>query len=217
MAVATKTENKSGFVKDFLTKHPEGNVKAVNVAWTAAGMDGAIGDTLIYTTRAEMGLNGKLRAKAKSQTAAKAKSPAKMSNAASSPGKTMFVKEYLHDNPRANADAVNKAWQSAGFEGPISRTVVDKMRAKLGLSGNLRRKVTNSKPSTSGKKPIQLRKNTTTPVAKQPRGDESIVLEGMEADIDRLIYKTMAIGDLTEIEDTFRRARRLLYKALMRN
>ena len=57
MAVATKSENKSGFVKDFLSKHPEGNVKAVNEAWTAAGMLGAIGATLIYQTRADMGLS----------------------------------------------------------------------------------------------------------------------------------------------------------------
>ena len=40
MATATKSENKSGFVRDFLTKHPEGNVKAVNEAWTGAGMTG---------------------------------------------------------------------------------------------------------------------------------------------------------------------------------
>ncbi len=40
MAVATKRENKSGFVQDFLSEHPEGNVKAVNEAWTAAGMTG---------------------------------------------------------------------------------------------------------------------------------------------------------------------------------
>ena len=59
MAVATKSANKSGFVKDFLRNHPEGNVKAVNEAWTAAGMKGTIGDTLIYQTRADMGLSGK--------------------------------------------------------------------------------------------------------------------------------------------------------------
>ena len=38
----------------------------------------------------------------------------------------------------------------------------------------------------------------------------------MEADIDRVIFKAMAIGDLTEIEDTLRQARRLLYGALTR-
>ena len=200
--VATKSESKGSFVKDFLSKHPEGNVKSVNEAWTDAGMTGTIGDTLIYQTRAEMGLSGKLRAKSNStpKTAARAKSPTKMSNAANSPGKTMFVKEFLQDNPRANVEAVNKAWAVAGFEGTISKAVVDKMRAKLGLTGNTRGNVTKSKPSTAGKKPEPLQKNTTAPVTAQPRGKQSMVLEEMEADIDRLIFKAMAVGDLTEIE-----------------
>ena len=216
MPVATKRVNKSSFIRDFLSKHPEGNVKAVNEAWTAAGMTGTIGDTLIYQTRAEMGLSGKLRAKSKTQdTQAKAESPTKMSKAKQS-RKTMFVKEYLNDHPQGNFSAVNKAWAAAGFEGTISQAVVDKVRASLGLTGNIRQNVTKSKRATAGKKPVQLRKNTTAPVGAQPRGNQSIVLEEMEADIDRLIFKAMAVGDLTEIEDTLRRARRLLYTALLR-
>ena len=53
----------------------------------------------------------------------------------------------------------------------------------------------------------------------QPRGsngDRTVVLNDLEADIDRLIFKVMAIGDLTEIEDSLRRTRRLLYGALTR-
>ena len=138
MAVATKNENKSGFVKQYLREHPEGNVKAVNEAWTAAGMKGAIGATLIYQTRADMGLSGNLRVKPKPKTAAKAKSPTKMSKAASSPGKSMFVKEFLNDHPQGNVSAVNEAWQAAGFDGTISPALVNQMRAKLGLAGNLR-------------------------------------------------------------------------------
>lgn len=61
VATATKSENKSGFVKEFLSDHPDGNVDAVNKAWAAAGMNGAIGATLIYKTRSEMGLSGNLR------------------------------------------------------------------------------------------------------------------------------------------------------------
>ena len=38
-----------------------------------------------------------------------------------------------------------------------------------------------------------------------------MILNELEADFDRLIFKAMAIGDLTQIEDTLRRARRLLY------
>ena len=219
MPVATKSANKSEFVREYLRKHPEGNVKAVNEAWTAAGMTGAIGDTLIYQTRAEMGLSGKLRAKSNSKpkTAASAKPSTKMSKVTSSPGKTMFVKEYLHDHPQGNFSAVNKAWAAAGFEGTISQAVVDKVRASLGLTGNTRGNVTESEPVTTGKKPVQQRKNTAAPVTAQPRGNRSMVLEEMEADIDRLLFKAMAMGKLTEIEDTLRRARRLLYTAMIKS
>jgi hypothetical protein len=216
--LATKSANKSDFTRDFLSKHPAGNVKAVNEAWTAAGMTGAIGDTLIYQTRADMGLSGKLKAKSQSKpkTAVAAKSPAKMSKKTSSPGKTMFVKEYLNDHPQGNFRAVNTAWSAAGFEGTISQAVVDKVRAALGLTGNTRRNVTRSMPSTTAKKPASPYKKNTAPVAAQPRGNQPIDLEEMEADIDRLIFKAMAVGDLTEIEDTLRRARRLLYTALIK-
>ena len=37
---ATATPGKTSFLKEFLNDHPEGNVKAVNEAWTAAGFDG---------------------------------------------------------------------------------------------------------------------------------------------------------------------------------
>ena len=164
MPVATKSQSKSSFVKEFLTKHPEGNVKAVNEAWTAAGMKGTIGDTLIYQTRADMGLSGKLRAKSKAGAAAKTKSATKVSKTESSPGKSMFVKEFLQDNPRGNLDAVNKAWAAAGFEGTISKAVVDKLRASLGLTGNTRRNATKSKPSTTAKKPGDPHQKTTAPV-----------------------------------------------------
>src|SRR5438874_13757094 len=54
------------------------------------------------------------------------------------PGKTMFVKEVLHDNRLANTEAVNDAWKAAGMEGSISATLVNKMRSQMGLTGNLR-------------------------------------------------------------------------------
>ncbi len=61
MATATKSENKTSFVKEFLSDNPLGNVKAVNEAWTSAGMPGTIGGTLINKLRSEMGLTGNLR------------------------------------------------------------------------------------------------------------------------------------------------------------
>ncbi len=219
MAVATKSQNKSGFIKKFLSTNPQGNVKAVNEAWAAARMKGTIGATLINKIRSEMGLSGNLRAKPKASTT-NAKSGTPKSKTATSPGKSMFVKEFLHDNPLGNLKAVNKAWQAAGFEGKISPTVVKTMRASLGLAGNLRRKKTKtSKTSTTSKKPGTPRNVTIAAVSVQPRTSNSTrtaVLNDLEVDIDRLIFKVMGIGDLTQIEDSLRQARRLLYGALTR-
>jgi hypothetical protein len=217
VATTTKNENKAGFVEEFLHDNPQGNIKAVNEAWAAAGMNGTIGATLIYKLRSEMGLSGNLRAKSKAKTAAKATSGTNMSKIAASPGKTMFVKEFLNDHPQGNVDAVNEAWQAAGFDGTISPTLINKMRASLGLSGNLRGNTKKSKTSATGKNRGELRKETTAKSSMQPRRSKNartVVLNDMEADIDRLIFKAMAIGDLTEIEDALRQVRRLLYGAL---
>jgi hypothetical protein len=214
VATAIKVENKSAFVKEFLGEHPEGNVKAVNDAWAAAGMSGTIGDTLIYKTRSEMGLSSKLRAKSNPKTAAKAKPVTNMSKIA--PGKTMFVKEFLNDHPQGNVVAANEAWKAAGFDGTIGSTLVNKMRATLGLTGNLRRYTKMSNSSTTSKKRAEPRKETTASVNDKPRDNRSTLVNDMEVDVDRLMFKAMAIGDLTEIEDTLRQLRRLLYGALTR-
>jgi hypothetical protein len=211
VATATRDQSKTSFVKAFLGDNPKGNTKAVNEAWAAAGMSGTIGSTLVNKMRSEMGLTGNLRAKSKPKIAAQAKLANKMSNTVSSPGKTMFVKEFLNDNPRGNVDAVNEAWQSAGFAGTISPTLVNKMRASLGLTGNIRGSTKKPKTTVTGKKRGRPRKETSAMVNVQPRGNRSTVLDDLEADIDRLIFKAMTIGDLTEIEDSLRRTRRLLY------
>ncbi len=214
--VATKTQGKTGFVKKFLSANPQGNVKAVNEAWKAAKMKGAIGATLINKIRSEMGLSGNLRAKSKPSTTS-TKSATPMPKTTTSPGKSMFVKEFLHDNPQGNVDAVNQAWQAAGFDGTISHTLVKTMRASLGLAGNLRGKTKKSKTSTAGKKRVTPRTEIAASVNVQPRGNSGIrtvVLNELETDIDRLIFRAMAIGNLTEFEDLLRQARRLLYGVL---
>jgi hypothetical protein len=214
VATAVKSENKSGFVKEFLNDHPDGNVKAVNDAWAAAGMNGTVGATLIYKLRSEMGLSGNLREKSKPKTAARAKSATSMSKVA--PGKTMFVKEFLNDHPQGNVAAVNEAWKAAGMNGTVGATLVNKMRASLGLTGNLREKTKKSETSATSKKRAEPPKETTAAVNEKPRDNRSTLLNDMEVDIDRLMFKAMAIGDLTEIEDTLRQLRRLLYGALTR-
>jgi hypothetical protein len=214
--IATKSQGKTDFVKEFLQNNPQAKSTAVNEAWTGAGMKGTISHTVVSEARKQLGLIGAQRGK--TRKAAKPKAASEMSKTASGPGKTMFVKEFLNDHPEGNASAVNEAWQAAGFEGTISTTLVNKMRAKLGLTGNLRAKSKTSKPSPTGKKRGRPRREITAAVngkpVEQPRGHQSTVLDDMEADIDRLIFKAMAIGDLTEIEDTLRRTRRLLYAAL---
>ena len=72
------------------------------------------------------------------------------------------------------------------------------------------------KTTPTGKKLGRPRKETTAAVDGQPRGNRTTALEGLEAEIDRLLFQVMGIGDLTEIEDSLRRARRLLYGALTR-
>ncbi len=219
MATATRDQGKTGFVTEFLRSNPQGNVQAVNEAWTKAGKDGSIGATLIQKLRSEMGLTGNLRATSKPKTAAKGKKAAKTPKTAIvTPGKTMFVKEFLNDHPEGNYIDVGEAWTAAGFEGTISRTLVDKMRALLGLTGNLRGK-TKTKTSSTGKKLGRPRQELTAVGNGQPRGrksNRSLALNELEADIDRLIFKVMGIGDLTQIEDSLRQTRRLLYGALTR-
>jgi hypothetical protein len=209
VAVATKGQSKTDFVKRFLTNNPQGNVKAVNEAWAAARMKGSIGSTLINKKRSEMGLVGNLRAK---PISAEAKSGTKTSRTTSSPGKAMFVKEFLHDNPQGNVAVVNKAWQAAGFGGTISPTVVKTMRASLGLVGNLRRNTKKSKTSNIGKKSGTPRNESAANA--DVHSDRTLILNDLEADVDRLIFRAMAICDLTEFEDLLRQARRLLYGVL---
>ena len=51
--------------------------------------------------------------------------------------KTNFVNKFLTKNPQGNFRTINEAWAAAGMTGTISKTVVDKIRARLGLTGNL--------------------------------------------------------------------------------
>jgi hypothetical protein len=51
--------------------------------------------------------------------------------------KTKFVTDFLTNNPKGTLRTINEAWTSGGMAGTISKTVVDKTRARLGLTGNL--------------------------------------------------------------------------------
>jgi hypothetical protein len=212
----TATPGKTSFVKDFLHDNPQGNTKAVNEAWQAAGFEGTISPTLVNKTRAKMNLTGNLRGISK--TRAKEKSaPNKPKTVTATPGKTSFLEEFLNDHPEGNVKAANEAWTAAGYDGTISTALVYKARASLGLTGNLSGKTKTSaegKATPTGKKLGRPRKEPTAPVTGQPQGrksNRSLALNELEADIDRLIFKVMGVGDLTEIEESLRQARRLLY------
>jgi hypothetical protein len=212
VAVATKTQGKTSFVRNFLENNPQANAKAVNEAWAAAGMKGMISHPIVSEMRKRLGLIGNQPGKTK--TPAKAKPAAKKSKPVLIPGKAMFVKEFLNDHPEGNVRAINEAWRAAGFNGAISKTVVFKVKAAMGLTGDIRANTKKTKTSAAPKTLVTPRNETTATVKVQPRVNRSTVLDDIEADIDRLLFKVMGIGNLNEIEDSLRQVRRLLYRTL---
>jgi hypothetical protein len=143
-------------------------------------------------------------------------------------GKTSFVKEVLFDNPQANPTAVNEAWTAAGMDGTISPTLVNKMRAELGLAGNLRPQPDKTKAVGSSKSATRDKKHgKKAPAKTRTSGMESTKAESfsrrmprtqalvrIETEIDRLLFQVMNLGGLTDVEDSLRESRRRLYKSM---
>lgn len=143
-------------------------------------------------------------------------------------GKTQFVQELLLRDPHANARKVREAWEEAGHEGSISQTLVNKQRSLMGLAGNIkggRPKGSGAvgvgiaaKPYTGkkrGRKPKSASLNGQHPDATRAKASgRPGQLTQLEADIDRLLFRVMDLGDLEPIEDSLRLARRQLYQAL---
>ena len=143
-------------------------------------------------------------------------------------GKTSFVKEVLFDNPQANPTAVNEAWTAAGMDGTISPTLVNKMRAELGLAGNLRPQPNKTKAVGSSTSAARDKKHGKKATAKiRTSGMESTKAESfsrrmprtqalvrIETEIDRLLFQVMNLGGLTDVEDSLRESRRRLYKSM---
>jgi len=138
----------------------------------------------------------------------------------------MFVKEVLHDNRLANTQAVNDAWKAAGMEGSISATLVNKMRSRMGLTGNLRggrRKrarataTANSETPYTGKRrgrpPKQVVSEANDSTRVKTRGRNSRLAD-LEVDLDWLLFRVVEIGSLPEVEEALRKTRRLLYAGL---
>ena len=206
---ATAAPGKTSFVKEFLQGNPQANAKAVNEAWTAAEMKGTISHPIISQVRKQLGLTGNLPGK--TRKAAKEKAASNMPRTATpTPGKTIFVKDFLNDNPDGTTKTVNEAWQAAGFEGTISPTFVNKTRVKMNLTGNLRG---NSKTAAKEKSAPRLPKTVTATPGKtsflkeflhdNPQGNVKAVNEawqaaGFDGTISTaLVYKARASLGLT--------------------
>ncbi len=139
-------------------------------------------------------------------------------------GKTSFVKELLIDNAFANTKAVNEAWSKAGMDGTISETLVNKMRSQMGLTGNLRgNRGAKAGTSAGAKQPYtgmkRGRKPKDTGTTAMGTGvstgartsKQNHQLMDLEADLDRVLYRVMSLGELSEVEHALREARRRLY------
>ena len=217
MATVTKSQGKTSFVKEFIRENPQAKAGAVNEAWQAAGMKGTISHPVISGVRKQLGLIGNLSGKTRT-------APNKPKTA-TTPGKTSFVNEFLNDHPEGNVRAVNEAWQAAGMKGTISKSVVDKTRALLGLTGNLSgkttQKATRVKAPTGkprGRKPkVTTSETRASSIEVEAPGRVSArttILLAVETEIDRLIFTVMGLGDLPEIETALRDARRKVYRAI---
>jgi hypothetical protein len=132
-------------------------------------------------------------------------------NAPRTKGKSMFVKEVLNDNPRANAGIVKEAWRAAGMSGSISAGLVNHLRSRLGFSGNLKGMKRSGSKTRRSSVFASCRARTAKPSGGRQRSSE---LMELEAEIDGLLMKVVEIGQLSEVEDSLRKARHQLYKGL---
>ncbi len=141
-------------------------------------------------------------------------------------GKTLFVKETLIDNPQATTAVVNEAWAAAGMAGTISETLVTKMRSQMGLSGNLRGKSDKESGSTTasltraGAKRRHQERQAASPSGaghvedvRGRIGTRAELLADVEADLDRLLFRVMSLGNLPSVANAIRETRRALYRA----
>jgi hypothetical protein len=136
-------------------------------------------------------------------------------------GKTAFVQEQLRKDRTANPEAINRAWAGAGHEGEISASLVGKTRQRLGLTGKRGarpgrpKKVAGATAEVSPKGARAERAAGPVALASPTNGrrHRGRVLDEIEGDIDRLIFKLKAVGGMDQIEDELRRVRRRLVRS----
>jgi len=139
----------------------------------------------------------------------------------------MFVKEELNNNPSASAEAINAAWQAAGFSGRISSSLISNVRSRMKLGGKRSRKgggragaVGHARAAApvTAKRPGRPRKqaapggNGQTPALTRGRERE---LMSLEVEIDRVLMRVVQIGALPEVENALRKVRRQICAGLV--
>lgn len=218
MSSTTERPNQSAFVRDVLERAPASNAAAVNAEWRSAGFEGSISPSLVSKLRSRLGLSGNISprgadgGRAGKTTRRPGRSPSASRSKKGGRGKTSFIKEVLYDNPRANATDVNEAWANAGMKGTISKSLVSRLRAELGLTGNLRERPVDPEVDY----PVTTRTAVAaSPVLRKPGrpSDRDRALAEIEADLDRTIFRLMAVGGFEKVEDELRRVRRLLVRS----
>jgi hypothetical protein len=76
---AVVNQGKGAFVEKYFTGNPDGNLESVNKAWTAAGNEGTVSESLVGKVRSRLGLTGKKAVDEPKPVEAPAKAKAKPS------------------------------------------------------------------------------------------------------------------------------------------
>jgi hypothetical protein len=145
-------------------------------------------------------------------------------------GKSEFVEEQFRRDRDATHETIIEAWAASGKEGTISPSLVQKIRAKLKLTGKRGR--TKGAAPSKAKTPTNGRRTrrATETVVETPAvanglsipadasigtmpargGGRESALHEVEAGIDELIFTLKVNGGMPEVEEALRAARRLL-------
>ena len=153
-------------------------------------------------------------------------------------GKLDFVRKILEQNRDANEKIVNQAWQEAGKEGKISRSAVGKVRALMGLTSERRTPRTKAETATGRAKMTRSQSKaamsrdevpasgngaaaTTDRSHEQPAESSDLtatsevragVLDELESDLDRVLFRVMSLGNMPEVERLIRYCRRIVIR-----
>ena len=165
------------------------------------------------------------------------------SEVGSDQGKSAFVGDVLTKDRQANTEAVNRAWTKAGHGGTISESLVNKIRSRMGLTGQQRpgarvpesagsaeppaapapRRGTGPKkgggrsPAQGAGRPVpQVTESEAGPQGSESQSggdDRTRVLTRLEGRIDGMLFEIKVVGGLPEFEEALRRARRILARS----